>query len=755
MIFSGEMSFSRIGFCRQRGLVFCLFLLLFFQFNLTAFAQDNLGSATSGSPDVGSGVAVYENSLLVGTGFIIGALGEGENSQVAVIVPKSAIQTRDMENLRVSLQGQWSQRQEVKKIVEVDFNQAYRGRETIAAAAGVSLTKANPIFLKAQYDDPVVVLFVSNVWRNADVPRLTIVDDSCRTGRGRRERLRVFFAGQNGMQTLDWDNEVGKPVQPTRQPLIGAFVSSDCSGVPNIRYFLSGSEGEGGYTKATIATVLEATKLFIKSRVPTIKFTFGYSTGGAVTSCPDLGGRSMVAEYVFENGDRLKVDEIPERSNELNYVPHKNESINRPAMEGGPPKLYKWGKNSQSKEVFLLWTGGQRFVFERYCKSNLRYRGKLEGAGKFTGSQDSGWEFDDGSFFLSFGDNSAIYSSNRLSVPVRILDIPQGLEQMSKVRIDGNEVLVGWSGRHKRVQFSTIPDNFDHLVSEAGGAGLRLKWRSWSFPQDLVASSEFVELKIDGAFVSLLTDKGIGIAQLVDSQTNMQLVKAFLAKDSRQDFGAASVKLLGSTVVRFSEGANFALVAIYSHKMADSQGTRERVLIAPVINEKIQRLFSIDNGNRFSMQAEDVKKRLYSSTQQREMFNLEISRVHLTLDTPSELMERYFGILIIEVKYIKSLDPGDRSLSQFENFKMYYPIHFWFNKFDRVWEDLHQSNDARPQNLCSGFSLWEINVITRQRRPKRVIVPHKKCGNQPLGGTGVKHIPIGDTWGALPVNLGR
>ena len=105
--------------------------------------------------------------------------------------------------------------------------------------------------------------------------------------------------------------------------------------------------------------------------------------------------------------------------------------------------------------------------------------------------------------------------------------------------------------------------------------------------------------------------------------------------------------------------------------------------------------------------------------------NLKPSSARLVLST-SPTLERFWGAFIVNVRGQKGR-PG--RAGQEVDFAYAMKLHFWFNRFDRIWdvEAVGGNQDIVP--LCEAFSFDGLNAVRFDGVPRRVIARlEEPCG---------------------------
>ncbi|MEO1711002.1 MAG: hypothetical protein AAFR70_12105, partial [Pseudomonadota bacterium] len=695
--------------------------------------------------------------LVIGTKRLADASG-GSRFQRIVMVPKAALRdVTELEQLSVSVGG--GAMRQVSSLEHFDLADVLRGANAsqkvaeIARSNRVSTALARERLRKAAISDPVSLLFLDEA-EASPTGELGVAPGCARLPGLPRADRSVAFVSQTGAQSVS----LRSFRRVTSDGVDGAVVTVRCD--------------ERELILGTVSKFRPGRRVSF-SRLARMIHGLGYwlrHTHEDATLNLELVGERFTARCdgsVRRTSAQIALVDVNGDTGALNFgiidvPPVRTEPVAKIAAGTVERELdwavmHDWGKNGASPEFYVFTSANDgEFVLSRYCKHDLAVRGRVVGKTPSDVSEQSGFEFDDGSFALRLNDMTTLFTHPEVRHAVLIPSFPDRARGnrapelfLSRfLRADQTEAhyLVGYSrnsaslfltdlaavmngpamesvivNRLPSVKLDEAPrgswDNLQFKLSEFGWPGLDRVARDTRVPS----------VRVVGRDIIVAGDAGLGLARISDSGSATVLMKVdFTASEtpppttegaSETQINLGVHRLIGTTVIRVPGSSDYAAMALYADRRSTNDA-RDVLALMTVRDGSPGEIELLDLGRQIRNRAELAKQQL---APQRAALMSNLRPVDTLMSfAASRSLERFWGGLIVNV----SAEFGELGTAGSDvDFAFGYTLNVWFNRFDRVW----QQRAARPQDdqglvpICEGFQFKNINVVAADNRPNRMI----------------------------------
>ncbi len=725
----------------------------------TASAQEVRAGA--GATPLFEVVGIKQGAGIVTSGVVVGH----ESGKLAVLVMKQPIDgLATTDGLQVSRAGGGANAQpyDVVAFQQLDFTAALQPRKlaAIAEAAGISRAVAQERLAGADGEEMLLILARGPV--NTETLKLEYTNSECAAADSKE--ILYYFQKDGIARPVPWlAAERATTSAPNGGARGGGIIASLCDGANRAKAIAIETVLEDRSVelqRQELAPVIDAVSLLMIKERPDLDVRAKLVGPSYASEC----SRHLGASRIVRTTDTLDGGQISARLLDIPYLPNERVSVlSEKTLERvlDDPTWIAWGRNGRSPEFYVFRIDdSDKFVFDRYCKSNMALRGRLIGQAAFEGAEDAGVEFADGSFYLAITETKAIYASSRMRHAVLIKSIP-GIYNVRKVEVSGRQFLIGLSNQTRAIHLVELTEELTGRMgattnNQAGipyadaGAAVDLNWVKLDFSQISWASGSDAGLQLHahGGNAVLIGHDGIALIEL---KSGIPVVTRSIARKLNGDGPAnelssalrtGNYSLLGSSIVDIPKSRNFAVLSVYGTP-APTGASKEVLVIAIMRIGQPWKVVTLDLGNRNRSWAKAVRDRFYPNDAQR-MVDLYPAGIRLVFTAANDQFERFWGAVVVNTSLTFEIDPGT---TEQDSLAFGYASYFWFNKFDRIWERREVGGLDKVFNLCKSFDFANLTVIKRRGRPIRLLatVP-EGCARQNAqsGMPETSFIPIQD-----------
>lgn len=724
------------------------------------------GAATAGTGARQPGadlVLLTSDGNPVATGVIVGFKSVSNQMSRLVLVPMSALSGIAVQQIKVRDSDGVERGVEVKRI---DFRQVLADSQAIPAMARVdrlSAALAREYLADAATQPPVALLILDETRDPEALRSLEVLDETC---------------SEEGQERFLLADAAARPLERTSRQLVseptanGALRIVDCLGQASFRGMVSSTERQ--IEAIDLSKVANALRLWLKSNVgEDAELLIKPRPPRYTSQCPTRAQRRTSAR-VAQGSVNAQTGELDLRV--MDFPPDLNDPVSG-VMHRSENRIFEdeyswvWGSRGSSNELFLLRVSGAndgQFVFERLCKVNLSPRGRIVGAierDQATSlSEDVGIEAENARFAIRLNNKVTLVSTPTLRHGLVVDSFPEADRLTRAGRMyfsesaNGSDLLIGHSRSRKIIYVAKLPSGEvnaegGHREVVGGRPALRmttplpLRWQNVTFDlrqlgwrsapstrQDSPPSAseqENFRIEVVGRSIAVLGDAGLAVLSLDAEDRPRMLVNIDRADQAvppgqtlhplRRRFAEGRFKLIASTVAQTAGSANFAVVALYSERGVRSG--QDMMAVLPVVDGVPRTLRLMDVGGTLRSRIDRVGQSL--NLGDRRLNNVEPASGIMALGTNASL-ERFWGALIVNATAQAGVQGRP---SQDLDFALGFNLHFWFNRFDRIWDFEAVGGVDQAQSLCERFDFSRLNVISVDSLPRRVIAAvDASCG---------------------------
>lgn len=731
-------------------------------------------------------VVMGDNQNPIATGLVVGfktAAGSDRAISRAVLVPAAALMGMVREQVKVRDRDGRVHGVDFKRI---DFQRQLSDAQAISAlarAGEISPALAREHLEEAASQPQVAVLFLEESRTAEGLRPIEVLDETC----PEEGDVRYVLADGSG-RAADRSSR-----QLTSEPTaVGALSIVTCQGQTFVRGIVS-SIGARIET-IDLSKVAKALKPWLKLNESGADLAMHLATPRYVAQCPARAQRRSSARVArrLQNSDtgalELEVvDYPPDIDDRISLVTRRSE---KPLVENEFP--WSWGNRGSSNEFVVLRVlrgNESQFVFERFCKDNLASRGRIVGSVQLDQgtslSEDIGVEGENARFAVRLNNRVTLVSTPTLRHGLVVDSFPEADRLTRAGRLyfaeaaNGGDLLIGHSRSRRIIFVARLPSGEAQTEGGRreevdGRPALRmttpraLGWQDNAFdlrqlgwretpPQRTPGATPTpsepgaVQIEVVGRSIAILGDAGMAVLSLDDADRPRVLVNISRADQAApagqamspllRQFAGGDFRLIASTVAQAPGSENFAVVALYSER---GRSQTDFVAILPVVAGAAGKLRLVDLKTTLRSRIDAAGRSLDLSEER--LYNPQPASGVMALGTTPTL-ERFWGALVVNAA-AQAGRPGRQARDI--DFAFGFNLHFWLNRFDRIWDFEALSGREAEISLCERFDFGRLNVITIDSLPHRVIAAvDAGCGlpagsGTPRPGSEVRTLAIRD-----------